>query len=76
MKMYVLIQVGFGVIANSESLQKIADYYNAETENGTKGGFFVHQIEIQKQAYSNMNFIDLYIYMRSLCNEKNKVVLK
>ena len=74
--MYVLIQVGFGVIANSESFQKIADYYNTETENGTKGGFFVHQIEIQKQAYSNMNFIDLYIYMRSLCNEENKVVLK
>lgn len=74
--MYVLIQVGFGVIANSESLQKITDYYNAETENDTKGGFFVHQIEIQKQAYSNMNFVDLYIYMRSLCNEENKVVLK
>lgn len=76
MKVYVLIQVGFGVIANSKNLQKIADYYNAETENGTNGGFFVHQIEIQKQAYSNMNFIDLYIYMRSLCNEENKVVLK
>lgn len=76
MKMYVLIQVGFGVIANSESLQKIVDYYNAETETGTKGVFFVHQIEIQKQTYSNMNFIDLYKYMRSLCNEENKVVLK
>lgn len=76
MKMYVLIQVGFGVIANSENLQKIADYYNAETKNGTKGGFFVHQIEIQKETYSNLNYIDLYRYMRSLCNEENKVVLK
>lgn len=74
--MYVLIQVGFGVIANSENLQKIADYYNAETKNGTKGGFFVHQIEIQKETYSNLNYIDLYRYMRSLCNEENKVVLK
>lgn len=74
MRLYVLKQIGFGVIVYNQNKEQIMEKYNEETDNDRYAGYFIHEVEISEN-FANMNVVDGFQYINSLCNYDNRVCI-
>ena len=66
MKLYILVQIGFGIIFQSKNIMDVKSKYDVESCNGKYAGFNIKEIEVIDREYNLNNANDLQ-YLQ-LCN--------